>query len=204
VLVLAGIRIGVELLAVVLAPALYHRHFVWLAFLRPTKEVLLAGGFLVRRGDVALVSLVLALIPLMIVGVWLFFLLGRLWSPEIQEGKGLPGWAERILPEKRIEALCQVLQERGAAVVFLGRLAVFPSTLLAAAAGASGMDTRRFLVADGLGGLASIAEVVGAGYLLGHAYQDGKRWVTVVGVVVLLGLLIAMGRWLKGQSGKGT
>ena len=97
-----------------------------------------------------------------------------------------------------------MLEERGTTVVFLGRLAVFPSTLLAAAAGASGMPTARFLVADGLGGLASVVEVVGAGYVLGHAYHDGKRWITVAGLVVLLGLLVAMGRWLKGQSGKGT
>jgi membrane protein DedA with SNARE-associated domain len=204
ILVLAAIRAAVELLAVFVAPALYHDHFVWLAFLRPTKEVLLTGGFLVRKGDVAVVSLVLAVIPLMIVGVWLFFLLGRAWSSEIQDGSGLPAWSSRILPADRIKALCAVLQERGTTVVFLGRLAVFPSTLLAAAAGASGMDTKEFLVADGLGGLLSIAEVAGAGYLLGRAYHDGKAWITVVGVVVLVAMLVLLGRWLKGQSGKGT
>jgi membrane protein DedA with SNARE-associated domain len=203
-LVVAGLRTALEIVALLLAPALFDRHFVWLAFLRPTKEVLLAGGFLVRRHDVALGALVLAAVPLMLGGVWLFYFLGRAWSKEITTGKGLPRWAGRLLPTDRIKDLCQVLQDRGAPVIFFGRLAVFPSTLLAAAAGASKMDVRRFLLADGLGGLVAIVEVVGAGYLLGESYEKGSRWITAVGVVVLLAVLFAMGRWLKAQSGKGT
>jgi len=205
VLVLAGVRAGVEVLALFLAPALWDRHFVLLAFLRPTKEILLAGGFLVRSHDVALASLVLAAVPLMLGGVWLFYWLGRAWSKEITSGEGLPSWAARLLPTERIKTLCGILQDKGSPVIFFGRLAVFPSTLLAAAAGASKMDAKRFLLADGLGGLVAIVEVVAAGYLLGESYERGSRWLTIIGVVVLLGMLVAIGRWLKGQpSGKGT
>lgn len=204
---LAGVRALLALLAIPLAAVLYERHFTWLVVLRPTKEVLLAGGFLVRSGEVALLALVVAAVPLMIGGVWLFYWLGRAWSEELQSDDGLPGWAGKVLPAERVKAMCAVLQERGRVVVFFGRLAVFPSSVLAAAAGASGMKPREFLVADGLGGLLSIAEVVGAGYLLGRAYHDGSRWITVLGVVVLAGLLVALGRWLRrsGQSsGSGT
>jgi membrane protein DedA with SNARE-associated domain len=205
VLGLAGVRAAVEILALFLAPALFDDHFVLLTFLRPTKEVLLTGGFLVRTHEVALVSLLVAAVPLMLGGVWLFYWLGRAWSEEITSGEGLPGWAAKLLPTDRIKDLCGMLQDKGAPVIFFGRLAVFPSTLLAAAAGASKMDPKRFLLADGLGGLLAIVEVVGAGYLLGHSYERGAKWITVVGVVVLLAMLVAMGRWLRGQSsGKGT
>lgn len=205
VLVLAGVRAGVEVLALLLAPALWDEHFVLLTFLRPTKDILLAGGFLVRREDVALLSLVLAAVPLMLGGVWLFYWLGRAWSKEITSGEGLPRWAAKLLPTDRIKAMCGILQDKGAPVIFFGRLAVFPSTLLAAAAGASKMEPKRFLLADGLGGAVAIVEVVAAGYLLGESYERGSRWLTVVGVVVLLGLLLVVGRWLKRQSsGKGT
>ena len=56
------------------------------------------------------------------------------------------------------------------------------------------MPAGTFLPADLVGGLASIAEVVGAGYLLGEAYHDAGPWLTVVGVVLLFGLLIGVGR----------
>ena len=192
------------LIAIPLAPVLWHRHFVVLLLLRPTKEVLLAGGFLARRGDVPLVVVVLTALPLLIGGVWLFFFLGRAWSPELERGSGLPGWAQRVLPAKRIKAMGRLLDERGATVIFLGRLAVFPSSLLAAAAGTAEMDTRTFLVADGLGGLASIVEVVGVGYLLGREYESGRHWLTVAGVVVLIVVLVIVGRWLRSQSGRRT
>ncbi|MDP9183796.1 MAG: hypothetical protein M3P04_13590, partial [Actinomycetota bacterium] len=72
-----------------------------------------------------------------------------------------------------------------------------PSTLIAAAAGSSRMPTRSFLVADGVGALLSIVEVVGAGLLVGSAYKQAGPWLTGVGVAVLLGLLWLGGRYLK-------
>jgi hypothetical protein len=36
-----------------------------------------------------------------------------------------------------------------------------------------------------------------AGYALGAAYKRAGPWLTAVGVVVLLGLLVGVGRWLK-------
>lgn len=56
----ALLRGALSLVAIPLAPFLYEGHFVALVLLRPTKEVLLVGGFLVREGDVALLPLVAA------------------------------------------------------------------------------------------------------------------------------------------------
>lgn len=201
---LAALRAALALLAIPLAPVLWRDHFLVLVLLRPTKEVLLAGGFMARRGDVPLVLVVTTALPVLVGGVWLFFLLGKLWSPELEGGRGMPGWAKRVLPATRIRALRRLVDERGAPVVFLGRLAIFPSSVVAAAAGTAGMRTRRFLVADGLGSVASIVEVVGVGYLLGREYQAGRHWLTIAGAVVLLGALVVVGRWLRAQSGRRT
>ena len=196
-LVVAAIRGLLSLIAIPLAPALFKDHFVVLVLLRPTKEVLLAGGFLVRKGDVSLPSLLIAAVPLAILGVWHMFLLGRAYTKEIQDGEGIPRWAERILPQKQIKKMCQVLDRKGTKVVVAGRVAAFPSALLGAAAGASKMEPKKFLVADFIGATLSIAEVVGAGFLLGAAYKEAGPWVTVVGVVALLGLLFYVGRLLR-------
>lgn len=183
--------------ALFLAPFLYRRHFVVLVLLRPTKEVLLAAGFFLRRESVNLPEVVAAAVPLAVVGVWLFFWLGRAYAAEIQSGQGLPAWSERILPPRRIQALCRVLERKGPRVVVLGRLAAFPSSLLAAAAGASKMSPRAFLPADALGAVLSVAEALLAGYVLGAAYRRAGPWLTAVGFVALVALLVLFGRWLR-------
>lgn len=198
---LAAARGALGIVAILLAPALFASHFVVLVLLRPTKEVLLAGGFLLRQGDVELFEVVAAAVPLAILGVWLFYFLGRAWADEIQAGDGLPRWADKVLPPARIQKLARVLGRKGRRVVVLGRLAAFPSTLLGAAAGASGMEARSFLVADAAGGSLAIAEVIVAGYLLGAAYRRAGLWLTAAGVVLLLGLLVGFGRWLR-QDGR--
>jgi len=193
---LAVFRAGLSVVAIPLAPFLFEEHFVLLVLLRPTKEVLLAGGFLVREGDVNPVLLLAAAVPLMVFGVWQFFALGRGYAKEI-EACDVPGLGGRVLPGKRIDAIRTLLKKKGVRLVFLGRLAAFPSTLVAAAAGASKMHTRHFLVADGSGALLSVVQVVGAGLLLGSAYKQAGPWLTAAGVVVLMGMLWLAGRYLK-------
>ena len=195
-LAVAGIRGVLGIIAIPLAPALYRDHFLVLVLLRPTKEVLLAAGFLARRGETNLIVVLLAAIPLAVLGVWHFFWLGRYFRDDIQKGH-MPSLARRILPPKRINELCQVLRRRGERVVVLGRLAAFPSALMGAAAGASGMKVKPFLVADGVGALLSVAEVITAGYVLGEAYKSAGPWLTALGVVVLFAGLFYIGRLIR-------
>lgn len=193
---LAGFRAVVSIAAVPLAPFLFRKHFILLVLMRPTKEVLLAAGFLVRRHDVNPALVLVAAIPLCILGVWHFYFLGRAFSTEIQSGRGLPKWTERLLPTKRIEKLCQLLDRKGRRVIFLGRLASFPSALLGASAGASGMPAKSFLSADGAGGLVAIADVMAAGYALGAAYKKAGPWIAGIGLVALIALVVGVGRVL--------
>lgn len=195
----AAVRAVLGIVAIPFAPALYRDHFVVLVLLRPSKEVLLAAGFLIRDGRVQLFPVLLASIPLTIIGVWNFFLLGQGWAKEINDDD-LPRVTRRVLPPKRIKALTKVLEKKGVPVVLFGRLAAFPSTMIAAAAGASRMDARRFFVGDGVGAIASVAEVLVAGYLFGEAYKEAGTGITVIGVVVFFGLLVAVGRWLSRET----
>lgn len=194
------VRGALGLLAIALAAWLYAEHFVALVLLRPTKEVLLAGGFFVREGDVGLLPLFLAALPLNAIGVWASYLLGRSFACDLDDGADLPGIAGRLLPARRIDDLRAVLERKGTRAVFLGRLAVFPSTLMAAAAGASGLEPRAFAVADTAGLAVSIAEVVTVGYVLGEAYERAGMWLTVLGAVVALGIMVLFGRWLRAEK----
>ncbi len=193
-LALAVVRGLVSLAAIPLAAALWQDHFVTLVLLRPTKEVLLAGGFALRQDEVGPLALLLAAVPLLVLGVWHFFALGRLYGDDL---RSLPRWAQRVLPPERVDKMCAVLSKRGVPVVVLGRLAAFPSSLVAAAAGASEMPARLFLVAVGAGALLSFVVVVGLGYALGETYERAGPWLTALGVVVLAALAVFVGRRLR-------
>lgn len=160
----------------------------------------MAGGFFVRQGRVDLVPMLAAAVPLAVLGVWLFYWLGRAYADELQAEDALPRWARRVVPPERVAAMCRVLDSKGRSVVVLGRLAAFPSALLAAAAGASGMPPRAFVPADLAGAVLSTVEVVVAGYVLGAAYKAAGPWVTVAGVVALFALLFLIGRWLRREE----
>ena len=95
-----GLGVGRSVLAAVallVAPFFYKDHFLWVATLRPTKEILLGGGFLVREGDLFLLPLVLVALPLLLGGVWLSYLLGVSYRAELQE-RELPGLAGTCCP----------------------------------------------------------------------------------------------------------
>jgi membrane-associated protein len=195
-LALGGVRLVVAIVAIPLAPFLYRDHFLLLVLMRPTKEMFLAGGFLARQGEVPIWALVLAAIPLSIFAVWLFFLLGRTYRREI-ESDSLSGMAERILTPERVKRLQDALDRKGPRLIFLGRIAVMSSAAVAAASGAAGMQTRRFLLVDLAGGLVSIAYTVAAGYVLGAAYERAGPWLTALGAVALVAFAYILGRALQ-------
>lgn len=193
---LAAVRAVLAGGALLAAPWLYREHAAVLVLLRPTKEVFLFSGFLMREGDVALPVVLLGALPLLLAGVWLFFGLGRAYRKELEQGD-LPGVAGRILPKKRLDQLRGVLDRRGMRVVFLGRLAAFPSSLMAAAAGSAGVSWKQFVIADTAGAVVSLGAMVGIGYALGEAYEEAGMWVTGAGVVALMVLAVVVGRSLS-------
>jgi undecaprenyl-diphosphatase len=193
---LAVARGAVAGAAVLLAPFLYREHAAVLVLLRPTKEVFLFAGFLLRRDDITLPPVVVGALPILLGAVWIFFGLGRSYRGELDDAE-LPGIAGRILPKKRLDKLRGLLEDKGTRLVFLGRLAAFPSSLMGAAAGSAGLSWKQFVIADTAGALASLAAALGLGYALGEAYESGGVWLTVAGVVVLVGLAVLVGRWLS-------
>jgi membrane protein DedA with SNARE-associated domain len=192
---LAAVRVALAFLAVPLAPLVYRDHFLVLVLIRPSKEVLLASGFLYRHGELQLLPIVLAALPLHVLGIWQFFFLGRAYEPEIR-AHALRPLARRLLPQRRIDKLDHLLEHKGNRLVLLGRLVAFPAIFLAAAAGASKTDERRFLLHDGAGALLSLAELIGAGYLLGTAYGEAGVASAVLGAGVILVVLAVLGRLL--------
>jgi len=189
----AAVRGVLEVAAIPLAPFLYRKHLAVLVLLRPTKDTLLYSGFAAHRHRVSLPVVALAAAPLLLAGVWQFFALGREYSADLAKHE-LPGIAGRVLPRKRVRAMRRAIDRHGDIVVFLGRMAAMPSTLVAAAAGVAKLDGRRFLVVDSAGALASFVLMVGLGWLLEDAYDAAGPWLTALGVAAIAAVAIVIGR----------
>ena len=190
------VRIILGLAAIPLAPFLYREHFLVLVLLRPTKEVFLVGGFLARQGDVNLLQLMIAAVPLSILGVWTFYGLGKGYAKEINSDD-MPPIADRVITPKRVKKFDKALDRKGPRLIFLGRMAAMSSAMVAAAAGATKMPAREFIPPDAAGGAVSFAFSAGAGYLLGAAHDEAGPWLTGLAAAALVGFAFVLGRQLQ-------
>ncbi len=85
-------------------------------------------------------------------------------------------------------------------MAFIGRVALMPPTIVAAAAGVSDVSTRAFLAADLVGAVVSFGTVFGVGLALGEAYERGGPWVTGAGVVLVVVAAMLVSRWLQAEA----
>lgn len=202
-LVVAALRLLVPVAALPLVAVLIPDRVPLLLLLRPGREVVLLGGGLHRvTGDPTVTGLLLAYLPLMTLGVWAFFVVGRAYGPQLRDGTG-PGWLQRAVPQDRLLLASRVLTRRGPAIAVLGRIAWLPPVLLAAAAGTSRVRTVTYLAADLLGAGLTFFIALGVGFALGDAYARGGAWLTGAGLGLLLALLWVLSRWVQREAARG-
>lgn len=200
ILVAAALRYLVPVAALPLVPVLTPDRVELLVLIRPGKEILLlAGGLWRATGTPSLAAVFLAYLPLMVGGVWVFFLLGRSYAAELRAGEG-PVWLHRMVPEEQLVLARRVLAKRGPAIALVARVAAFPPTVVAAAAGTSDVDGPRYLAADAVGAVLAFAITFGLGAALGDAYERGGIWLTAGGLVVVAALFVSVSRWARREA----
>ncbi len=185
---IAAFRTVTALVALPLVPVLYKQDFLALVALRPSLGMLLLGAILARQGGISLWGMLVIAVPLQLLVVWLYFVLGRAWESEIHSDDKLPFLTARLLRRDQVRRLREALKDHGTRLVVLARFAIFPTGLLAATAGASDMKAARYFPADGLAFAAAAGLVVGAGYGLGLAQRQSDLWLTIIGATGLIAL----------------
>jgi membrane-associated protein len=199
-LTIVALRFAIPLAAIPTIPWLLRRDISLLVLLRPQKEFLLVGGGQARYlGEPELLSIFLAFLPLGLLAVPAFFVVGRAYGTRLRDGEG-PPWLQRAIHPRHLEIGQRVLARRGPIIAVLGRFAALPPTVLAAAAGVSDVSWRRYLAADAVGAVLATSATLAVGYQLGRAYQDGGLWLTVVGVTLFGVVIVLLTAWLRREA----
>jgi membrane protein DedA with SNARE-associated domain len=171
----------------------------------PEELVQLTAGYLARRGVLSLLPAIGVAWAGIVAGDFLLFRLGRSQGPRILESRHVA----RVLTPKRRAFIESHFARHAVLTIVVARHASGLRLPVFALAGASGVGSVRFLLADGLSALASVPLVVGAGwYFAGHVEELKRemRWIELalaVAVVVVAGAWVALARRReRRQAGK--
>jgi membrane protein DedA with SNARE-associated domain len=162
----------------------------------PEELVQLTAGYLARRGILSLLPAIGVAWVGIVVGDFLLFRLGRSQGPRILESRHVA----RVLTPRRRAFIEGHFARHAVLTIVVARHASGLRLPVFALAGASGVGSVRFLLADGLSALASVPLVVGAGwYFAGHVEELKRemRWIELalaVTVVVVAGAWVALAR----------
>jgi membrane protein DedA with SNARE-associated domain len=152
----------------------------------PEELVQLTAGYLARRGVLSLVPAVVVAWAGLVLGDFLLFRLGRSHGPRILESRHVA----RVVTPRRRAFIDRHFARHPVLTIALARHASGLRMPVFALAGASGVRSVTFLLADGLSALVSVPLVVGAGwYFAGHVEELKReiRWVELA-VAVAAGL----------------
>ncbi len=158
----------------------------------PEELVQLTAGYLARRGTLSLLPAMAFAWLGLVTGDYLLFRMGRRMGPGLLQSPRLARWAtpeRRALVERHFarHAVLTIVVARHASGF---RLPVF------ALAGASGVRSLTFLLADGASALLSVPLVVGLGwYFAGHVLEVKKDLREVELGVAALAVLAALAYW---------
>src|SRR5512137_442697 len=153
----------------------------------PEELIQLTAGYLARRGVLALVPGIVVAWAGLVIGDFLLFRLGRSHGPRLLGSRHVA----RVLTPRRRAFIERHFARHPVLTIVLARHASGLRLPVFAMAGASGVRSATFLLADGLSALASVPLVVGAGwYFAGHIEElkQELRWIEVG-----LGLAVAAG-----------
>jgi membrane protein DedA with SNARE-associated domain len=165
----------------------------------PEETVLALGGFLAQRGELHLPTVIAVGVLAAIVGDNLGYWLGRRYGREALARYGRYIWVSA----DRLERVSAFMARYGGFAVFAARFVPGARVLAGPVAGAMGMSSRTFIVANTLGALVYVPYAVGLGYALsygaGHVIERfvGRAEPVVAAVIALLTLAFIVRRLLQ-------
>jgi len=155
----------------------------------PSEMIMPFAGFVVARGELNLVGVLLAGTAGSVAGALPWY-----YAAKIYGCKRLKGLAERharwlTVSSDDIDTALAAFTRHGRKTVLFGRLIPAVRTLISIPAGLGNMPLGQFLLYSGIGSLAWTGVLTAAGFLLEKNYTDVAKYVDPVSKVVLGAML---------------
>ena len=174
---------------VVVGTATFLENSVGAGVIVPGETLVIIGGVYAALGDLWLPGVVMVAVSGAILGDNLGYWIGRRFGRGFLERHGRKVF---VTPE-RLEAAERYYREHGGKTVFLGRFIPVVRSVGFIVAGVAGMDWRRFLAYDVLGAVIWGTGHSVLGYALGASYERWERYLTPIGLALLVVLLLLVG-----------
>lgn len=166
----------------------------------PEDVPLIAAGILADNGGLSVPIASVACGIFVLARDSIVFFLGRTYGVAVLENR----WAARIVTAETVHKAEGYLQERGAAVVFVGRFIPGFRAAVFFAAGASGVRPVTFITMDFLAAILSLPFFIWVGYAFSQNLEKIQEVVGQFRTVSLsvIGLVIAFAlfRWWRGRK----
>ncbi len=174
---------------VVVGLAVFLENSVGAGLIVPGETLVILGGFYARVGDLWLPLVSLVVVACAIAGDNIGYLIGRRYGRGFLERHG----SKMFVTPERIAAAERYYEEHGGKTIFLGRFIPVVRSLGFIVAGAAHMEWRRFIVYDVAGAtIWGVAHTL-LGYFLGASYERWEKYLTPIGIGLLVVLLLAVG-----------
>lgn len=155
----------------------------------PGETLVIIGGFYARVGDLWLPLLMVVVVVGAIAGDNVGFWIGRRFGRGFLERHG----RKVLVTPERLETAERYYEEHGGKTVFLGRFIPVVRSVGFIIAGVARMEWRRFIVYDVAGATIWGVGHTLLGYALGASYERWQKYLTPIGLGLLVVLLALIG-----------
>jgi membrane-associated protein len=163
---------------------------LFFGFFLPGDSLLVTAGILAAAGVLDIWWLIVAASAAAIIGDQTGYLIGR------KAGQALVNRYEKFRPH--LERAHDFYQRYGNKTIVLARFVPVVRTFVPAVAGAAGMDYRRFVTYNILGGAFWVLSTCLLGYVLGRSIPSIDKYLhIVIAVVIFLSILPSILEWRK-------
>ena len=158
----------------------------------PEDTTLILSGFLVAHGIIKPLPGFLVIYAGLLVSDYLLFWVGKRYGRRVVEHKNF----QRLISSERLLNLEEKLKKWGVWVVFFGRHLLGLRAQIFLVAGVMKMHPIKFLIADGITALFTIAIMGGIGYVGGNSVQVLKRDLTRIEHIAIVAFVILLTIWI--------
>jgi len=159
----------------------------------PEDTTLIFCGFLISTHVIKPVPALLVVYTGLLAADLFLYFVGKKYGRMIVTHKRF----SKIIPPERLSGLEDRFNKKGILVILIGRHLIGLRAQIFLAAGALRMSALKFLIADGISAIFTMAVMIGAGYVGGNSLQVIKRDITRIEHIGILLVIIGVAVYIS-------